>query len=99
MLDWLDDTYQQVVVEGALAAARDRGLRLVCFVGGALQGGEEGPRQSVFGLIGPESVDALILLGGALGNAAGADTLATYAERYRNLPMVSITAPVFEGVP
>ncbi len=100
MVDWLDDNYQQEVVAGALAAARDSGAHLLCFIGGQLQpAGPGGPRQNAFELIDGESVDALVVLSGALVNTAGAAGLAAFAERYRGLPLISIAARVRGDVP
>src|SRR2546422_967366 len=92
LVDWLEDSYQWTVLRGALAAARDRGAHLLCFTGGVLgashRGGER--RNGVFDLVGPESVDALIILAGTMGNHVGPAQLRAYCERYRPLPMCSI---------
>jgi DNA-binding LacI/PurR family transcriptional regulator len=96
--DWLDDAYQQEVVAGALAAARDRSARLVCFVGGDLTGSDPA-RATAFDLAGAESVDAMISLTGALVNVAGTARVAAFAERFRALPQVSVAGKVLVGVP
>jgi diguanylate cyclase (GGDEF)-like protein len=36
LVDWLEDDYQNVVLGGALEAARERNVKLTCFAGGAL---------------------------------------------------------------
>ena len=36
LVDWLEDDYQNIVLRGAVEAARERGVGLACFAGGAL---------------------------------------------------------------
>ena len=35
LVDWLHDTYQNKITEGALAAAREHNASLLCFLGGS----------------------------------------------------------------
>jgi DNA-binding LacI/PurR family transcriptional regulator len=92
LVDCLEDSYQWSILRGAMDAASDHGARLLCFAGGVLEAplGEGGERNGVFEFAGPKSVDALIVLSGAIGNRIGPERLRTFCERFRPLPMCSI---------
>jgi DNA-binding LacI/PurR family transcriptional regulator len=92
LVDCLEDSYQWSVLRGAMDAAYDNGAHLLCFAGGVLEApqGQGGERNGVFDLAGPKSVDALIVMSGAIGNRIGPDRLRQFCERYRPLPMCSI---------
>jgi hypothetical protein len=114
LVDWLEDDYQNVVLEGAVQAARQRGANLVCFAGGALGNPGGAPsaekvasasarrfgarRNGIYDLVGPDCVDGLMILSGTLGNYAGRDELIRFCERYRPLPMCSIAVSL-PGMP
>src|SRR5580700_5372773 len=70
LVDCLEDSYQWSVLRGAMDAAYDQGAHLLCFAGGVLEApqGQGGERNGVFDLAGPKSVDALIVMSGAIGN-------------------------------
>jgi len=55
-----------------------------------------GGRNGVFDLAGPPSVDALVVMSGAIGNRIGPERLARYCDRYRPLPMCSIAVQLGE---
>jgi DNA-binding LacI/PurR family transcriptional regulator len=99
LVDWLEDSYQWSILRGALDAARDHGANLLCFAGGILgaPASEGGARAGVFDLVGPENVDALVILSGTLGNHVGAESLRAYCERFRPLPMCSVALDL-EGI-
>lgn len=99
LLDWLEDDYQNIVLRGAVEAAAERGVGLVCFAGGALgpaHGGSKpgtrfgAPRNAVFGLACAHNVDGLMVLSGTLANHVGREELVRFCESYRPLPMCSI---------
>jgi DNA-binding LacI/PurR family transcriptional regulator len=96
LVDSLEDSYQWSVLEGAMDAARDLGVHLLCFAGGVLEAprGDGGERNGVFDLAGPTSVDALVVMSGAIGNRIGPDRLARYCERYFPLPICSIAVDI-----
>src|SRR5580698_3197154 len=96
LVDSLEDSYQWSVLEGAMDAARDLGAHLLCFAGGVLEAprGDGGERNGVFDLAGPTSVDALVVMSGAIGNRIGPDRLARYCERYSPLPICSIAVEI-----
>lgn len=94
LVDWLDSEYQSAVVGGVVEAARERGVDLVCFVGGVLNSpsrfGQQ--RNAVYDLATSDGIDGLVILAGTLGNYRGFDDLSAFCERFRPLPMVSIAA-------
>jgi sigma-B regulation protein RsbU (phosphoserine phosphatase) len=93
LLDCLDDSpYEWAVLRGAMAAAHERGARLLCFAGGVLGApcGEMGERNGVFDLARSTNVDALVALSGSIGKRIGADRLRVYCERFRPMPVCSI---------
>jgi DNA-binding LacI/PurR family transcriptional regulator len=100
LVDWLEDEYQNTVMRGALDAARDRALNLVCFCGGVLDSPvRDGvKRNQVFELATRESVSAVIALGGTMGNHSGPSRLAEYCKRYQPLPACCIGIRL-EGMP
>ncbi len=100
LVDWLEDGYQSGVLSGVTDAARRAGANLICFAGGVLSSPHRFgvQRNAVYDLAGPESVDGLMIMAGALGNHIGKDELARYCERYRPLPMCSI-AVALPGIP
>jgi phosphoserine phosphatase RsbU/P len=92
LLDWLEDEYQNTVMRGALDAAHDRGVQLICFSGGVLDSPvRDGLRRNkVFELATPQSVGGVIALGGTLGNHSGPERLAEYCKRFAPLPQCCI---------
>jgi DNA-binding LacI/PurR family transcriptional regulator len=98
LVDSLEDSYQWSVLRGAMDAARDLGAHLLCFAGGVLEAplSDGGGRNGVFDLAGPSSVDALVVMSGAIGNRIGPERLARYCERYRPLPICSIAVQLGE---
>jgi len=92
LVDSLDDSYQWSVLRGAMDSALECGAHLLCFAGGVLEAprGNGGERNGVFDLATPTTVDALIVMSGAIGNRVGSDRLREYCERFRPLPMCSI---------
>ncbi len=99
-LDWLEDGYQIAVVHGALAAAKDAGATLLCASGGVLGSPLRcaPQRNHVFSLLGPRSVDGLIILSGALINHVGPEAFTSFCRGYQPLPMSSI-AVALPGIP
>ena len=92
LVDWLEDSYQWMILRGALDAAHDRGAHLACFAGGILGDIETGTgsRNGLYELVGSQNVDALVILAGTIGNRVGTDDLRAYCERYQPLPMCSV---------
>jgi phosphoserine phosphatase RsbU/P len=87
-LERFDGNYQSSVVQGLCDAARERGVNVFAFVGGQL--GVEPRRSRVFELIGPESVNGLVLLGAVLCHHAGLDAVQAFSGAFDPLPMASV---------
>ncbi len=98
LVDCLEDSYQWSVLRGAMDAAYDHGAHLLCFAGGVLGApqGQGGERNGVFDLASAKTVDALIVMSGAIGNRLGPEKLREFCERYRPLPMCSIAVELGE---
>ena len=100
LVDWLEDEYQDKVLAGIDAEAQVNGVGLVCIAGGVLRSPFRfGARRNfIYDLVGPECVDGLVLMSGTLGNYIGPNKLARYCERFRPLPMCSISVAM-PGIP
>jgi DNA-binding LacI/PurR family transcriptional regulator len=92
LVDCIEDGYQWPILRGAVDAARDAGAHLLCFAGGALgaPAGQGGERNMVFELATPESVDALVVFAGAIGNRAAPDQLLKHFAGRRMVPACSV---------
>ena len=71
LTDALDATYQSSVLRGAAEAAREHGAGLRCFAAGVLRSPlpASAGRNVLLDLVGPESVDGLIVMTGALARS------------------------------
>ena len=78
-----------------MSEAYDRGANLLCFVGGQLvPAGKPRGANWVYDLAHPTNVDGLVVLSGSLGNAVGAEGLASFCARYRPMPICSVAIPL-----
>ncbi len=95
----LFDPYQLSIWAGARAQAKALGAKLVCIAGGAPNHADpwERARTRLFDLIGPENVDAVLLLAGSVGVRVEKSVLAAFAHRLR-VPAVSIGVEL-PGIP
>src|SRR5262249_11685685 len=86
----LKDLYQSEVLDGLVAAARDRDVNLTVFAGGLLGGpaGEGTYRNFVFELCTARSVDGVVVMAGAIGNHLGTLAVGALAPRPVALPGV-----------
>lgn len=98
LVDWLMDSYQSAVLQGARAAALERGVHLVTVPGGVLGAPEANgeQRNHLFDLVSAGQLDALIVLSGTLGNHRGVAGLIEFLEPFRGKPVVSIAVEVPE---
>jgi sigma-B regulation protein RsbU (phosphoserine phosphatase) len=92
--------YQAAVVRGMRQMASDCGVQLRSFVGGEMgsEQGNEPARNLLFGMVGPENVDALIVLSGAIANLCGRGALAQFCARFAQMPMCTLSGEL-PGVP
>ena len=96
LVDLLEDGYQTAIATGVFAAAKNAGASVQCFVGGVLGSPDRSApqRNHVYRLANPNTVDALVILGGSLVNHVGPAELSRYFESCRTLPMCSIAMPL-----
>ncbi len=92
LVDWLKDLYQSEVLDGLVAAARNRDVNLTVFAGGLLgaPAGEGTYRNFLFELCTARSVDGVVVMAGAIGNHLGSLAVDALARRLSPLPMVSL---------
>ena len=85
---------------GLIDAARQRGVNLVIFAGGALEDPNriDTQRSRIFELAGPESVDGLVIGSDFLGHYVGAERIKEFCAQYYPLPIVKYE-PYVEGYP
>ena len=102
LVESLDDEYEAGVLRGAYDRIRQTDSTLLAFAGGVLGAPEDErrARNVVFDLVRPGTVDGVVLLASAVGNALGPARLAHWLERFRPLPVCSIgvAVPGFPGL-
>jgi sigma-B regulation protein RsbU (phosphoserine phosphatase) len=98
LVESLSDRYWQEIVLAVDAAARQRGVRLLVFIGGTLDAPELAARQAnrCYQLPSAACLDGLIVA--PLGLSAGPARLAQYFQRYRPLPLVALSL-VLDQIP
>jgi DNA-binding LacI/PurR family transcriptional regulator len=100
LVDLFEYTYQSTLVHAVMDTARRHGAGVRAFVGGGLRSPERfgAERNFLYDLVGPASIDGLIVLSSTLANYADHSALIDFAGRFRPLPMASI-GMLLEGVP
>ncbi|MBN1887731.1 MAG: substrate-binding domain-containing protein [Thermoflexales bacterium] len=100
IIDTTISGYQAAVWNGVLDTAKERDVNLLCFVGGMLlsQDRFDMHRNVLYALTSAELVDGLVIMSGSVGTQVDMETLKSFCERYRPLPMASIALPL-EGIP
>ncbi len=96
LVDRLDDEYQIAVIRGALSAARDLGVSVLCAAGGRVGDAapERGARNVAFELTNPETVSGVIAVTSVIGTAVGAAELGKWLERFTGLPLCCVGVDV-----
>jgi diguanylate cyclase (GGDEF)-like protein len=96
LVESLADAYQESIFCGVLELAREADANLICFAGGQVAGEtpHRAARNDAFALVGPECVDALVILAAPMSFLVGADGIRRYCERFGKLPTVSIGVPL-----
>jgi DNA-binding LacI/PurR family transcriptional regulator len=100
LVDLFEYTYQSTLVQAVMDTARRHGAGVRAFLGGGLGSPERfgAQRNFLYDLVGPASVDGLIILSSTLANYADHSVLLDFGARYRPLPMASI-GMLLEGIP
>jgi DNA-binding LacI/PurR family transcriptional regulator len=88
----LDDEHEVAVLRGMLAGARDVDGTVLCVAGGIV--GDPNPERRAwnfgFDIVGPENVRGVLAMSAAIGSELGPERLATWLERYGDLPTTSV---------
>ncbi len=80
---------------GAVDGARTHGCDLICFCGRALDApGFKKQANAIYDLVGPETLDGLVVWTSVLGIISGPDRLERFCRRFEPLPMVSVEQPL-----
>jgi diguanylate cyclase (GGDEF)-like protein/PAS domain S-box-containing protein len=84
--------YEEGVWTGAVEAAKEENINLLCYAGGTLNdpNGYLSQRNVIYDLVSPDRIDGLIGISGSLGNFIGTEGLAHFYKKYDYLPIVSI---------
>lgn len=92
----LDDEHEVGVLRGVLAGARDVNGTVLCVAGGNLDDPIPERRAYNFGfeVVGPENVRGVLAMTSAIGNTLGPSGLATWLERFGNLPCTTVGVKV-----
>ncbi len=94
------DPINHIVWSRVTDAARECNVNLICFPGNPLHStrGFEAQANVLYDLVSRESVDGLILWGGAVAHFVGDEGIRKFCERYHPLPIVNISL-LLEGIP
>lgn len=92
LVDRLDDEYQVAVVRGALSAARDLGVPLLCVPGGRIgdPAAERAARNLAFELVNAQTVSGVVAVTSVIGSAIGPAELGNWVERFDGLPLCCV---------
>jgi sigma-B regulation protein RsbU (phosphoserine phosphatase) len=92
LVDRLANEYTDAALAEVTAAAREKGVGVVCFAGGRLMLEDLFKnRQFVLDLANPRTVDAVLVL--PLGGHIGSEEQAAFCRRYEPMPICSIAVP------
>jgi DNA-binding LacI/PurR family transcriptional regulator/serine phosphatase RsbU (regulator of sigma subunit) len=102
LIDLLEDEYQNQILVGMDAAAREHGVTLICFAGGTLEAEDRFAfgkhRNFIYDLASSDCIDGLVISAGTLGNAIGIERLAKYCERFSKQTLCTFAVPL-PGIP
>lgn len=96
LVDRLDDEYQVAVIRGALSAARDLGVSVLCAAGGRVgdPGAAGSARNMAFELINAQTVSGVVAVTSVVGSAIGPAELGSWLERFAGLPLCCVGVDV-----
>jgi DNA-binding LacI/PurR family transcriptional regulator/anti-anti-sigma regulatory factor len=85
---------------GVADAAQERDVNLLCLPGKPLRSpiGFDAQANVLYDLVSAENIDGLVIWGGALAHHVSSKEIQVFCERYRPLPIVSISL-LLEGIP
>jgi DNA-binding LacI/PurR family transcriptional regulator len=96
LIDNVDEDFQRAIWAGVESAAKEAGVNVVNFLGGDLDPAAPAmvPRNAIFELITPASVQGLIIASAVMASYVGNERLDEHCLRYRPIPMVSLGFPL-----
>jgi DNA-binding LacI/PurR family transcriptional regulator len=100
LLDTFDDEYVVAMVRGALAAAKEAGVSILCVPGGRIADpdAERAARNFAFDAVTSENVSGVVAVSSVIGSAIGPVELSRWLERYRGLVTYCAGVPI-AGLP
>jgi len=102
LIDTLDDEYQVAVVRGALSAARDLGISVLCVPGGRVRDvtPDRAARNAAFDLVNSDTVSGVVAVSSVIGSAIGPKELTAWLARFQGAPLccVGVACPGFASV-
>jgi DNA-binding LacI/PurR family transcriptional regulator/signal transduction histidine kinase len=99
IVDWITSQYQVGLVSGISDVAQAHGASIICFEGGVLSSPREyeTQRNKLYNLVSDKNVDGMVFLAGSVGHYVDNDWLKTFLDRYKKIPVVSISRDI-EGI-
>jgi DNA-binding LacI/PurR family transcriptional regulator/signal transduction histidine kinase/CheY-like chemotaxis protein len=96
LADGLADEYQTALVEGIIEAAQEAGVNLLLIDGCVMRSPFRFDQQhtTVYDLARSNDVDGIVLQAGTISNHLGLEELTRYCERFRPLPIASLSAAI-----
>jgi sigma-B regulation protein RsbU (phosphoserine phosphatase) len=94
LADGYEFEFQMRVLAAAERAAREHGLDFLAVSGGILGVDLRDPKRFVYDLIGPDSVDALLICTHIIGHHSTLAELAAFVERFAAVPRVCLGVPL-----
>lgn len=100
LLDNLFEEYEENIWAGIVKASEERGVNLICFLGGSLKSPEmfHAQRNILYKLVSHNNVDGFIAISGSIGTYIKINELNDFFLKLPRVPLVSIGVPI-ENVP
>lgn len=92
LVDWSEDPYQSIILQGVMDFIAERDINFVCFEGGAIQApiDYEAQRNRVYELPNKDNVNGLIILSPSIGHYVDYESTTAFCKKFAPLPIVSI---------
>jgi len=101
LIEGITGPYQSGIWPGMVESAREEGVRLLCYCGGALEVSPQNPweyqRNSLFDIAEKDRLDGYII-SGSLGGFISRDRFIEFVDRFRDRPLISLI-PILESIP
>src|SRR5690554_1118006 len=96
LIDWVDSQYQADILRGIFDDARDKGVNVFCFEGGAINSVREyeSNRNIIYNLVDRESIDGLIVFSAVIGHFSTKEQIKDFLFTYEELPLVSVAVEI-----